>query len=243
MSQDWNSPDNPWQSTDLPWKDVNMPWNSTDLPWKAGGGADTVDNLLANDVSSTSSVTAPTLVDVPPASNLLTQSSAFDHADWTKLNVTISANADGTGDALIETTADDFHGVTQNVTKAASSLTYDLSVRAKLNSPATRNRITLQLDDNAGNGRSCCVDIAGGEELGVAPSSYGAGFSGGTVTVTPEADSWYLCEFNGVTTNTATTVRVIFALEIGSGTDISDTSYAGDDTKGMILDAAILVAA
>jgi hypothetical protein len=174
--------------------------------------------------------------------NLLLSPSAFDAADWTKQNASVSANADGTGDNVIEDTANDFHTVHQSVTKAASSVTYNLSVRAK-RPVDPRQRFTLQLDDAAGNGRLCVVDVQNGEELGVAPAGYGSGFGGGTVVVTAEADSWFLCEFNGVTTNSATTVRVIFALDAGGTTDATATSYIGNGTSGMILDQAILVVA
>jgi hypothetical protein len=177
------------------------------------------------------------------AVNLLLSPSAFDAADWTKGNVSVpNVNIDGTGDGIVENTANDFHTVTQNVSKDGSAITYNLSVRAK-RPVDPRQRITLQLDDNAGNGRVCVVDIQNGEELGVAPASYGTGFSGGTVVVTAEADSWFLCELNGVTTNSATTVRVIFALDAGGTTDAVTTSYLGNGTSGMILDQAILVVA
>jgi hypothetical protein len=55
---------------------VNLSWNSTDLPWKAGGGEDTVDNLLANDVISLSVCGNPALVDVP-AGGLSAEASQF----------------------------------------------------------------------------------------------------------------------------------------------------------------------
>jgi hypothetical protein len=249
MSQDWNLPANPWQSTDLPWKDVNMPWNSTDLPWKAGGGADTVDNLLAADVSSTSSVSAPALVDVPPASNLLTQPKAFDHADWTKIQCSITADAatdpDSTTLADTITEASDtnqFHGFVQNVTKAASAIAYTLKIYAKIHPTDSRNRLAIQLDDNAGNGRKAIVDVANGEELGVAVAGYGAGFSGGTVTVGAPSNGWVLCTLAGVTTNSATTVRAIFGLDALTGTDADGTTYSGNGTSSMYLYNAVLTA-
>jgi hypothetical protein len=232
---------------------VNMPWNSTDLPWKAGGGADTVDNLLANDVSSTSSVTAPALVDVPPASNLLTQPSAFDHADWTKTNCTIDDNSttdpDSTtlADTLIENTDTNLaHGVSQQITKAASSKTYNFSVCAKLPvTPNPRNRISITISDlitGASSGRFAAFDVAGGLADGTAVAGFGATFSGGTKAIADLTNGWWRCELNGVTTGTETTLAVTVHLEVGSGTDIRDVTYDGIG-NGMYLYEAILVEA
>jgi hypothetical protein len=180
---------------------------------------------------------------VPEGINLLTQPSAFDHADWTKLALaTVSANTDGTGDTIIEDGTQAFHGVLQSVTKAAESVTYNLSVRVK--EPGdSRQRIVLQLDDGVDDGRKCIIDVRNGTELGVAPSGFGTTFSGGTANITAEANGWFLCEFDGVTTGSETTVRVVFGLDAATGTDAEATNYTGTGTSGLILDEAILVVA
>jgi hypothetical protein len=185
---------------------------------------------------------------VPEGVNLLLNPSAFNEAgNWTLYGATISANTDGTGDTLIEGSGGDFHQVSQNVTKAAAAVTYNLSVRAKLVASApsdSRNRLLLGLQNGTPTaGRSAIVDVQNGQILGVAPSGFGAGFSGGTVAVTSVGSGWYLCEFNGVETDSDTTVKVVFGLDAGVTTDVSSTNYSGDGASGMIIDQAILVVA
>jgi hypothetical protein len=180
----------------------------------------------------------------PAAVNLLLSPSAFDAANWTKYGCTVpSPNGDGTGDNVVESAGGDFHQVSQDVTKDASAIAYNLSVRAKR--PADpRQRLVIGLQNlAASSGRYAVVDIQNGEELGVTPTSFGSGFSGGTVLVTAQADSWFLCEFDGVTTDTDTTVKVVFGLDAGGTTDPVASNYSGNGTSGMILDQAILVAA
>jgi hypothetical protein len=180
----------------------------------------------------------------PEAVNLLTQPSAFDHADWTKNNCTVpTPNADGTGDAIVEASdTNQFHEVTQSVTKAASAITYDLSVRAKL-SGDPRPRILLQLDDAAANGRFASFDVTNGLADGTAVSGFGSTFTGGTKSIQSMGSGWYKCTLAGVTTGTETTVRAVFVLDAASGTDANVTQYSGNGTSGMILDQAILVEA
>jgi hypothetical protein len=151
---------------------------------------------------------------------------------------------DGTGDKLVEGSGGDFHQVSQDVTKAGSSVTYNLSVRAKLTVSDFRERLFLGLQNGTPTaGMGAVVDIAGGAELGVAPSGFGAGFSGGDVTITSEGSGWYLCELNGVSTDSDTTVKVVFGLDGATGTTIVSTNYSGDGASGIIIDAAILVVA
>jgi hypothetical protein len=183
------------------------------------------------------------------STNLLTQPKAFDHADWLKSNCTADddfggqIDPDGTNlsEAIIEASdTNQFHEVTQTLSKDASSIAYTLSVYARTHPSDTRNRISLQLDDSAGNGRACIVDLVNGEELGVAPFGYGTGFGDGTVTVTAAANGWYLCTFAGVTTNSSTTLRVIFAIDALSTTAAAGTQYNGNGTSGVLLYNAVL---
>jgi hypothetical protein len=180
---------------------------------------------------------------VPEGVNLLTQISAFDHADWTQYGLAgITANVDGTGDFIIEVSGGDFHQISQNVTKAASSIAYSLSVRCKLHPTNTRNRLVIGIQNGSGgSGVVAIYDIAGGLLEGVAPSAYGSGFSGGTGAFSSAGSGWYLCELNGVTTDTDTAVKAVFGLDAGSGTGATSTNYAGNGTSGLIIDQAILV--
>jgi hypothetical protein len=167
MSQDWNSPDNSWQSTDLPWKDVNMPWNSTDLPWKAGGGADTVDNLLANDVSSTSSVSAPTLAEA--ASTLLTDLVSWwpmqeasgtredVHGTW---DLTVNSGSVGQTTGHVEANAADVATVNQVLIGDQSGFDFSASWTIAGWVKPTSLAGTLALFGKPGEFR-CLVDTAG----------------------------------------------------------------------------------
>jgi hypothetical protein len=181
----------------------------------------------------------------PGAVNLLLSPSAFDAADWDQYGLTgVTANVDGTGDEIVEGNAGDFHQVSQDVTKAGSAITYNLSVRAKMAGGTPRQRLVIGLQNAASSaGRHAVVDVLNGEELGVAPDGFGAGFSGGSVTVTSVGSGWFLCEFDGVTTDTDTTVKAFFALDAGGTTDAIANNYSGNGSSSMILDQAILVAA
>jgi hypothetical protein len=179
----------------------------------------------------------------PEAVNLLLSPSAFDAADWTEYGCAVTADTDGTGDSMIESAGGDFHQVSQNVTKAASSIAYDLSVRAKLTGDP-RNRIVLGIQNGSGgSGVVAVIDVQGGLAAGVAPAAYGSGFSGGSAAITSQGSGWYLCELNGVTTDTDTAVKAVFGLDADSGTAAAATNYAGNGTSGIIIDQAILVEA
>jgi hypothetical protein len=186
---------------------------------------------------------------VNEAVNLLLSPKAFDAVDWSPFAASVDDNSatdpDSTtlADFIIENTANDFHGVAQTISKDGSAIAYTLSVYAKTHPTDSRNRVALQLDDGAGNGRGCVVDLVNGEELGVAPFGYGTGFSGGAVSVVSAPNSWWLCTFSGVTTNSATSVRAVFAIDVGSTTDAAATGpYVGSGTTGILLYNASLTA-
>ena len=179
--------------------------------------------------------------------SLLTQPSAFDHADWTKVNVTIDDNSatdpDSTtlADSVIENTANDFHMVHQTIAKDTSSKTYSLSVYAKVPASNGKARLQLQLDDGGSNGRFATVDLANGEELGVAPGGYGSTFSGGTVSVVTAGNDWWLCTLAGVTTGSEATLRALLLLDNSTGTNGGVASYLGDGAGHLYFYDAVLV--
>jgi hypothetical protein len=186
-------------------------------------------------------------IHLPPAAvNLLLSPSAFDAADWTKNAVTVTANSqtdpDGgsTAEDIIEDNTTDFHGLLQSVTKDASVVTYDFSVSVK---DTGRFRITLQLDDTAGNGRKATYDVQNGIAVGVAPSGFGTDWSGGTQAITDEGNGWWRCELNGVVSNSATTVRAVLLTDAGGTTDAQQVTYAGNELSAFYLHDAVLVVA
>jgi hypothetical protein len=175
--------------------------------------------------------------------NLLTNNKAFDHADWSKTGVTISANSttdpDGgsLADTINEDTANSAHSVTQSVTKAASAISYDLLVRVK----AIRPRVILQLDDGVDDGRYVTYDLSV-PQVGHGPTGFGsAGWSGGTAEVpTSLGNSWYLCKLLGVTTSTETVVRALIAVDGNTGTNTTLSSFTGLDQASLYLHRAYL---
>jgi hypothetical protein len=175
--------------------------------------------------------------------NLLTQPSAFDHADWTKAAGTVDDNAathpvgGAVADEFQEDGANDFHYLLQTLTKDGSAISYDFSVSAKTGG---RDRIVLQLDDGT-NGQQVAFDLAGGQ-VGTAVGSFGSGFSGGVADIDPETDGWYRCHLAGVTTTTSTTLRVIILLDAATGTNPIGGAYTGNnDGTGAFLYNAVLV--
>jgi hypothetical protein len=217
--------------------------NSTEMYviWDEG----VVEDGSANPVAALAVTTTWSFTtEAAPAVNLLTQPSAFDHADWTKAAGSVSANS-GThpvggavADEFQENGADDFHFVMQTLTKAASAISYDISVSAK---SGGRPRIVLQLDDGT-NGQQVAFDLAGGQ-VGTAVATFGSGFSGGAASIQDETDGWYRCNLTGVTTTTSTTLRALILLDGATGTDPLGLQYTGnnDGTGAFLYDAELVV--
>jgi hypothetical protein len=174
--------------------------------------------------------------------NLLTQPKAFDHADWTKGGSTIDDNSttdpDGgsLADSIFEDGTNAQHFVSQSITKAASSISYDFSVYAQA---FNRTRVTLVLHDGAGNGRLVTFDLAG-EQIGAAPAGFGSGFSGGSASITEPVSGWYLCEFDGVSTNSATTLVAAINVDGDTGTNAGAISFQGLSQGSLNLYNAVL---
>jgi hypothetical protein len=216
--------------------------NSTEMYviWDEG----VVEDGSANPVAALAVTTTWSFTtEAAPAVNLLTQPSAFEHADWTKLNATIGVNAGGgTADELIEDGTNGYHAVIQSVTKAASAISYDFSVKCKL-SADPRSRIAFQIDDGVDDGLQVAIDVANGLAAGSAVTEFGSSFTPGTSAITSLGSGWYLCQLNGFTTGTETTVRVVIALDAGGTTDAFAASYAGSTASMYIDEASLTVAA
>lgn len=176
------------------------------------------------------------------ATNLLLQSTFA--ASWTATRSTLTANAVTSPDAttnaatLVEdATATNTHLVSQNVTKAASAISYFYSVYAKA---GTRTRIALQFDDNAGNGAVAGYDLSG-QQIGYTVAGVGTPFTTLTAFITCWPTGWCRCSISG-TSNTATTIRGAAMLDSGSGTAAQSTTYSGDGTSGASIFGAQLEA-
>jgi hypothetical protein len=177
----------------------------------------------------------------PGAANLLTQPSAFDHADWTKTNCSISTNVEGTADRITEASdTAQYHYVLQSITKAGSAISYVLSVRAKVAPSDTWTRIALGVDDGVDSGYQCAFDVST-NELG-ALNTLGANFSNGARSITSLGSGWYTCELS-FTTSTTTTLRCYIFNDAGASTAAVAIQYNGNGVQGMLIDQASLVAA
>lgn len=168
--------------------------------------------------------------------NLLTYSSDFDNAGWTKTNATVSANvvASPTGnvdaDALIEDTATTFHSINFAGTSFTSGSAYTLSVFAKLNT-----RSILQL--TPGSGAFSTGPYANFNLTTGVVSATGAG---ATATIQNVGSGWYRCTMTATADTTAT--ALVFITLQSSATAARLAIYTGDGTSGIYLYGAQLEA-
>lgn len=154
-----------------------------------------------------------------PIINLLTYSSEFDNAAWTKSNATVTANAalgpDNTlsADKLVENMVSAGHYVEQTVTGAAAN--HVGSVYAKA---GERSRITVYLVDTGGivAGTSTLFDLSSGTVVQ------------GTGTISSAGDGWYRCAVSGLPAAGSLRLRVILAVGVAS-------SYVSDGISGAFL--------
>jgi len=158
--------------------------------------------------------------------NLVTYSEAFDDASWTKFGATVTANAvvapDGmlTGDALIETTANEQHRASQAVTVAAT--TYTATVYAKA---AGRTRFRI----------ASFSGLIPGAEFDLATVTATPTGATSSASITPVGNGWFRC----AATRTLTAGSDSFLVGLVSG---SLVSYTGDGTSGIYIWGAQLEA-
>ena len=163
--------------------------------------------------------------------NLLTYSSDFTNAAWTKTNSTITTAADiapdgtQTASMLVESTATGGHQVTELIT-AVTSTAYTATVYVKA---AGRSYIALYAN-NPGVGKY--FDLVNGVVLGnfiAAPT---------TATITSVGNGWYRCSMTATSTSTAVT-----GLNLYLSTDgITGVSYLGNGYSGVFVWGAQLEA-
>jgi hypothetical protein len=185
-----------------------------------------------NTVTGLISAAAPALVS---NTNLVLQSQTLQ-TTWISVggsvttigvNQAIAPDGTQTADFLGEDTTTNEHRIFQSVNKPGSSLTYTMSLFAL---KQTRTRILLHLNDGGeGNFASAVFDLAGGQ-IGVAPSTFGTGFTVVGASITPVGNGWYRCVLIA-TTNTTTTAGVDIGIDGGSGTGPEVDTYAGGGTN------------
>ena len=171
--------------------------------------------------------------------NLFLQSQTFEIASWVKILSTISSNAANgpdnalTADKLIPNSGAAFGGTYtfQQITKAASAITYTCSVFAK---PDGFNYILLRCQDSGGavNRANVTVDVTTGVIVTAAATA--GGFSNASAKVTPFANGFFRVELT-FTSSADTALRsIVFPTDSG-GT-------VGDGVKGVLLYGAQLEA-
>jgi hypothetical protein len=167
------------------------------------------------------------LVELVPY-NLLTWSEDFSNADWTKSNVTISANAltapNGTltADKLVEDSSNGLHYINIPASTTPSG-TNTLSVYAKANG---RDWVWLYLFDSVAGSLFAYFNVANG--------TLGTIQSGLTANIESVGNGWYRCSITRTQSN------------LGNGgyglTNANNvSSYTGDGTSGSYLWGAQLV--
>lgn len=173
--------------------------------------------------------------------NLLLRSAEFDNASWTKTSATVSANAasgpDNTTSADkvivnngVSLGASTAGGVKQLVSKAASAITYTLTVYAKA---GELNRVGLFLANGAVTSSAFATfNLATGAVIGT-PSTSGS-FSSASATIEDAGSGFYRARFTA-TSDTDTIIRADFW-------PVDGTATIGDGTSGIYVWGAQLEA-
>jgi hypothetical protein len=167
----------------------------------------------------------------PQRTNLLTYSSSFDNAAWTKSNASVTANTttspDGTqnADSLIENGANDHHLIYQGDNPVAGS--YSASVFIKKN---TRQYAFLQIaTDTVVNRYTIVVDLNNGT---MTASSTSGAPSGTSYKIDSIGNGWY--RLSVTATHTAGLLYSIFGLSNSANPTFSAEAvplYSGDGTS------------
>lgn len=161
--------------------------------------------------------------------NLLLRSAEADNTIWIKIASSVTANAttapDGTSaaDKIVEDNTANTHYIYEDVTKAASSLTYTCSGFYK---PAGRSWMGMDLQDGGGNGFNQFFNVSTGAIGSVTP--FGSGFPVTAARIEPWNNGWYYVSVS-TTSNTATTIRCISLTAQVDGV----SGYTGDGVSGI----------
>jgi hypothetical protein len=142
--------------------------------------------------------------------NLLLASEQFDA--WSKYlttvtaNSTVAPNGTTTADTIATTSTDATIYLSSPIPVGTS--TFSCWVKA-----GTLTAVTFLFDGGSSTGRRATFTLTGSGAAGAVANSSGGGgtFSGGTSSITPFPDGWYLCTLANVTTTAAGTIALLLA--------------------------------
>ena len=162
--------------------------------------------------------------------NLLTYSSEFDNAAWTKSNATVTANAvaapDGslTADKLVENTVNGEHLLFAVASGLVSASTYTFTYFAKA-AERTKSQILFAQGSNI---VLAVVDLAAGTIA--APVVAGGAWTGAAASIELAGSGWYRVKLTAtIVGSTAASCRLVLLNAAG------DQIYTGDGTSGLFI--------
>jgi hypothetical protein len=169
--------------------------------------------------------------------NLSLYSEQLNQVSWTLSGATVSADAinspDGTlnADKLQEDSTTGAHRINQAYVKAASAITYTMSMYVK---PAERSQLQIRLRATSiGNNGTAIFDVSTGVVNSVTASGT---YSNASATISLQNNGWYRCT---LTVTTDTGVAVSLNANLYNGSD----SYTGVTGNGLYIWGAQLEAA
>jgi hypothetical protein len=167
----------------------------------------------------------PSLLLEKQSTNLLTWSEDFTNATYTKIGVTATGNTttspDGTtnADSILEIATGGTHESWQRASMTSGQL-YTQSCFLKANG---RNRVVMQIFDNATQYASAIYDLS----TGVVVASVG------TATIQSMGNGWYRCTITGTSPATGSGYCVLGLCESTYTNSAVMPSYSGDASKGV----------
>jgi hypothetical protein len=166
--------------------------------------------------------------------NLVLFSEQFDNGNWSKTNVTVSANVttapDGTStaDSLIETVANASHYVDSSLVAIISGAQYVFSVYAKKGDGATAPDV-FQITYTAGFAGTAYANFAiSGASAGTVTAT------GVTASITNVGNGWYRCSMVA-TANSSTNGELVVALVNNNPVAGRVASYTGSTTSNIFI--------
>jgi hypothetical protein len=166
--------------------------------------------------------------------NFLARSEEFE-TTWVPSNTTVlpnqtvSPNGQTTADKLVEVASLSQHFISQQTTKAASSITYAFSVYYK-NASGTRNLI-LAVTNGTSAGRGAIFTTSGSVSATNISVGSGIGFTIISAVVENAGGGWYRASIT-LSSDTSTRLDGVIYLSNSSSTL---PAYDGDDTSGIFL--------